>query len=109
MARDSSRKLLGGAPVPDAWSAGAWAMWAADKERCERLWSQAKRLWVFSPRQTLWRGDDGSEDDGGMTAYAWFIRRRTWQASQTRKTPGILGGLERKEGGWKWTRRFLRG
>lgn len=32
------------------------------------------RVWVFSQRQTLWRGDDAmAESDGGMTAYAWFI------------------------------------
>ena len=49
--------------------------WLEGQDRYERLYSQEKlaRVWVFSPRQTLWRGDDDTEDDGGMTAYAWFV------------------------------------
>ena len=50
--------------------------WLEGQDRYERLWRQQKlaRVWVFSPRQTLWRGDDeATEDDGGMTAYAWFV------------------------------------
>ena len=52
--------------------------WLEGQERYDRLFSQGKlaRVWVFSPRQTLWRGDDGCEDDGGMTAYAWFVFER---------------------------------
>lgn len=52
--------------------------WLEGQERYERLYSQQKlaRIWVFSQRQTLWRGDECSEDDGGMTAYAWFVFER---------------------------------
>ncbi len=47
--------------------------WLEGQDRPHQLWRQGKlaRVWVFSPRQTLWRGDDdAAEDDGGMTAYA---------------------------------------
>jgi hypothetical protein len=49
--------------------------WLEGKDRYDRLYSHHKlaRVWVFSPRQTLWRGDEDTEDDGGMTAYAWFV------------------------------------
>jgi ParB-like chromosome segregation protein Spo0J len=50
--------------------------WLEGVERHKRLFSQYKlaRVWVFSARQTLWRGDDeAAEDDGGQTAYAWFV------------------------------------
>jgi hypothetical protein len=50
--------------------------WLEGVDRYNRLFSrgQLARVWVFSARQTLWRGDDTApEDDGGMTAYAWFI------------------------------------
>ena len=50
--------------------------WLEGVERYKRLFSQHKlaRVWVFSSRQTLWRGDDeAAEDDGGQTAYAWFV------------------------------------
>ena len=53
--------------------------WLEGQDRYDRLFSQRKlaRVWVFSPRQTLWRGDDeAAEDDGGMTAYAWFVFER---------------------------------
>lgn len=52
--------------------------WLEGSDRHERLWSLGRlaRVWVFSPRQTLWRGDDDTEDDGGMTAYAWFVFER---------------------------------
>jgi ParB-like chromosome segregation protein Spo0J len=50
--------------------------WLEGVNRHDRLFSRGRlaRVWVFSARQTLWRGDDAApEDDGGMTAYAWFI------------------------------------
>jgi hypothetical protein len=43
------------------------------------LWSRRKlaRVWVFLPRQTLWRGDDdATEDNGGVMAFAWFVFER---------------------------------
>jgi hypothetical protein len=50
--------------------------WLAGMQHYAALWRRHKlaRVWVFSPRQTLWRGDDkNAEDDGGMTDYAWFV------------------------------------
>jgi hypothetical protein len=50
--------------------------WLEGVDRYRRLFSQYKlaRVWVFSARQTLWHGeDDAPEDDGGQTAYAWFV------------------------------------
>jgi hypothetical protein len=50
--------------------------WLEGQDRLRTLWRHGKlaRFWVFSPRQTLWRGDDdAAEDDGGQTAYAWFV------------------------------------
>jgi hypothetical protein len=57
------------------------ANWLEGQQRYERLYSQRKlaRVWTFSPRQTLWRGDDEAENDGGMTPYAWFIFERDYR------------------------------
>lgn len=58
--------------------------WLEGQDRYERLYSQRKlaRVWTFSPRQTLWRGDSG-EGDGGMTAYQWFIFERDHNGGYT--------------------------
>lgn len=53
--------------------------WLEGLERYRHLFKhrQLARIWVFSARQTLWRGDDlAAEDDGGMTPYAWFVFER---------------------------------
>ena len=53
--------------------------WLEGRARHESLWRREKlaRVWIFSERQTLWRGDDAvPEEDGGMTAYAWFVFER---------------------------------
>jgi ParB-like chromosome segregation protein Spo0J len=52
--------------------------WLEGEERYGALFARRKlaRLWSFSPRQTLWRGDLPAENDGGMTAYGWFIFER---------------------------------
>lgn len=53
--------------------------WLEGEGRHSALYSRRKlaRLWGFSPRQTLWRGDDAHpESDGDMTAYAWFVFER---------------------------------
>lgn len=50
--------------------------WLEGGARHGRLWSKhpPARVWVFSKRQTLWRGDDpDARDRGGTTAYAWFV------------------------------------
>jgi hypothetical protein len=60
--------------------------WLEGQERYDRLYSQQKlaRVWVFSRRQTLWRGDDeAAEADGGMTAYAWFVFERDHSGAPT--------------------------
>jgi hypothetical protein len=51
--------------------------WLEGAARYKRLWSQhpPSRIWTFSPRQTLWRGDQENPGKGGTTAYAWFV----WQ------------------------------
>jgi hypothetical protein len=63
---------------------------------------------VFSPRQTLWRGDDAlAESDGSMTAYAWFVFTLNYRG------PTQLGWLEQDDTGqWhayvngrRWARR----
>jgi hypothetical protein len=38
--------------------------WLAGTQRYTALWQQHRlvRVWVFSPRQTLWRGDDDVPD-----------------------------------------------
>lgn len=58
--------------------------WLEGQDRYDRLYSQRKlaRVWTFSPRQTLWRGDRG-EGDGGMTAYQWFIFERDHNGGYT--------------------------
>jgi hypothetical protein len=34
-------------------------------------------VWVFSKRQTLWRGDDANaQTKGGAIAFAWFVFER---------------------------------
>lgn len=39
--------------------------------------NQLSRVWVFSRRITLWRGDDPNpKDKGGAIAYAWFVWER---------------------------------
>jgi hypothetical protein len=53
--------------------------WLEGTERYRLLWSRGKlaRVWVFTPRLTLWRGDDEyAQSDGGTTAYAWFVFER---------------------------------
>lgn len=39
------------------------------------LWRHLHRVWVFTERQTLWRGGHAREGEkkGGMIAFAWFV------------------------------------
>jgi hypothetical protein len=65
--------------------------WLEGMNRYRALFSrrQLARVWVFSPRQTLWRGDDAAaEDDGGQTAYAWFIFERGHNGAAIDWLPG---------------------
>lgn len=45
------------------------------KARHIALWSKfpPARVWVFSWRVTLWRGDQESKDRGGVMSFAWFV------------------------------------
>ena len=46
------------------------------RARHDRLWAvhPPARVWVFSRRLTLWRGDDPNpQDKGGTIAFAWFV------------------------------------
>lgn len=50
--------------------------WLEGGQRHARLWSRhpPARIWTFSRRQTLWRGDDpNAKDKGGAIAFAWFV------------------------------------
>jgi ParB-like chromosome segregation protein Spo0J len=71
-------------------------VWLEGQDRYSRLYSQHKlaRVWIFSARQTLWRGDDeAAEDDGGQTAYAWFVFEREHNG------PVTCGWLTTADGG----------
>jgi hypothetical protein len=65
--------------------------WLESLGRYRALFSlrQLARVWVFSPRVTLWRGDTPSENDGGMTAYAWFVFERSHQGPWTGDWIGV--------------------
>lgn len=50
--------------------------WLEGEKRRKRVFVEhpPSRIWVFSGRQTLWRGDDPNpRTTGGATAYAWFV------------------------------------
>lgn len=50
--------------------------WLEGTTRFHRLWTRSPiaRIWVFSKRQTLWRGDDPeAKNKGGAIAFAWFV------------------------------------
>jgi hypothetical protein len=54
--------------------------WLEGGARRKRLWvpHPPTRIWVFSKRQTLWRGDEAPGKNGGAVAFAWFV----WRAGQ---------------------------
>ena len=50
--------------------------WLEGSRRKDSLWCRTPiaRIWVFSKRQTLWRGDDpNAKGKGGAIAFAWFV------------------------------------
>lgn len=50
--------------------------WLEGSARHMRLWSKHPpvRVWTFSKRQTLWRGDDpNARDSGGTICFGWFV------------------------------------
>lgn len=47
------------------------------QERRPILEEHLSRVWIFSSRITLWRGDDpAAQDKGGAMAFAWFVFER---------------------------------
>lgn len=54
--------------------------WLEGQARAETLWRPhpPSRVWVFSARQTLWRGDQARPEgaNGGAVAYGWFVWTR---------------------------------
>ncbi|MFH5927058.1 hypothetical protein [Roseomonas xinghualingensis] len=52
--------------------------WLEGAARRSKLWAvhPPARVWVFSRRQTLWRGDQEAQDRGGAIAFAWFVWTR---------------------------------
>jgi hypothetical protein len=53
--------------------------WVEGGKRYDNVWSKYPpiRIWQFSSRQTLWRGDDPDPRTvGGAIAFAWFIFER---------------------------------
>ena len=94
LADDFALHALGtGAPYVAMFQRLAWLEGA---KRYDRLWGprSPSRVWVFSSRQTLWRGDDpGKKDKGGAIAFAWFV----WVRSAP---PGPrLGWLQTRDAG----------
>lgn len=64
--------------------------WLEGGNRHAALWGPRplSRLWVFSKRQTLWRGDNpNAQDKGGAIPFAWFV----WD--RTHKGPPQLGWI----------------
>ena len=50
--------------------------WLEGERRYRTLWGPHPpvRMWTFSKRQTLWRGDDpDAKNKGGAIAFAWFV------------------------------------
>lgn len=63
--------------------------WLEGSERRKRLWSinPPARVWVFSKRVTMWRGDDpNARDKGGAIPFAWFW----WEPRATRTELGWI-------------------
>jgi hypothetical protein len=64
--------------------------WLAGGKRRTSLWLKypASRVWVFSSRKTLWRGDQVRPDksNSGKITYAWFV----WERGHA---PGPIGWL----------------
>lgn len=58
--------------------------WLEGRKRHTKLWGPHPpvRVWVFSGRQTLWRGDDpNAKDKGGAIAFAWFVWEHGFKGS----------------------------
>ncbi len=58
--------------------------WLEGAARHKKLWRKhpPSRIWVFSKRQTLWRGDEPSPGKGGTLAFAWFVWQRGFPGTQ---------------------------
>lgn len=81
--------LLQGAPYVALLHRLAWLEGA---ERRRDLWIPfpPARVWVFSKRMTLWRGDeDRPAGASGTTAYAWFV----WERGSSVRPGPVVGWL----------------
>jgi hypothetical protein len=67
--------------------------WLEGVGRHKRLWSKhpPARIWAFSNRQTLWRGDEESKGKGGAIPFAWFI------FEQGNQWPPQIGWIQSKK------------
>lgn len=60
--------------------------WLEGAERYDTLWKPHPpiRIWAFSKRQTLWRGDDPNpKKTGGTIAFAWHVWERGFTGDPT--------------------------
>lgn len=59
--------------------------WLAGAQRHKTLWKPFPpvRVWQFSRRLTLWRGDEVGADKGGMIDFAWFVWERGFCGAPT--------------------------
>lgn len=59
--------------------------WLEGQDRLQTLWGPHPpvRVWVFSARQTLWRGDEERPEDsnGGAIALAWYVWERGYSGA----------------------------
>lgn len=58
--------------------------WLEGTKRYGRLWREHPpiRVWVFSSRVPLWRGDDPNQKDtGGVMSLAWFVWERGFRGA----------------------------
>ena len=63
--------------------------WLEGDRRHRTLWSvnPPSRVWVFSKRLTLWRGDDeNAQTSGGAIAFAWYV----WERGHSGPTIGWI-------------------
>lgn len=69
--------------------------WLEGMARHDTLWSKhpPTRVWIFSFRVTLWRGDEAQpKDTGGTMALAWYV----WDLDAVLRGPPQIGWISEK-------------